>query len=140
MNFSTASRVHLQPLWHITIQLMEALTEAVVETRGFSDLQTREVYQLYRPGDSEGYCYAECGYRFMLFLTPERFDAWGLDDFGGRWDYGFCVMDDFGNAVRADAFNHYAEGYQSVLAPDYANPPAQVGDVYPYVVLHETVH
>jgi hypothetical protein len=88
----------------------------------------------------EIYLYAEAGFRLLMPLMPTRFDAYGWDPVAREFwgDYAFCVMDNYGNAVPVSCYPYLCEG-EPVLAPDYANPPAE-GEPYPYIMYYPTCH
>lgn len=129
------------PVWHVVSEVISELRQAVEAERPFSDVARRKLYTRIERDDGQHYVYTEIGIRFLMFTMPERFDSWGLDEFGGHWNYSFCIMDDFGNAVPADPFNHYEEGYKEVLVPDYSvRDQLEPGQPYPYIRMAETVH
>ena len=63
--------------------------------------------------------YAECGIRYVMLPMPQDYDYWGYHMVTGeRWEYSFCVVDDFGNLVPVDPFPTYSDGYIAFLAPN----------------------
>ncbi len=56
-----------------------------------------------------------------------------------QWQHSFSVMDDFGTATPSDPFAYGLRDQEPVLAPDYANPPAE-GEPYKYILYYPNGH
>lgn len=82
--------------------------------------------------------YDQAGHRYIMYPMPSRFDDWGYDAQGNRWEYSFCVMDDYGNAVPVDPWPHRVEG-EPVWIPE-PNQEIKVGEPCKYILHYPTVH
>lgn len=76
--------------------------------------------------------YCEAGPRYLHYPMPADCDNWGFDKEGNRWQYSFCFMDDFGDAIPIKEMGiTQFEDCQPILAPDY-DPSTPEGQPYNY--------